>query len=163
MASSIHSTGTIVAAIAAALIAFITPVLADTIERDYSIGWVTANPDGLYDRPTIGVNGKWPIPLIEATVGDTLKLHVTNDLGNASTSLHFHGIFQNGTNHMDGATGVVQCPIPPGESFTYNFKVSRHLHQSRVNTYKQRSSSNRVHTGTTRTTMDSTPKAFVGP
>jgi iron transport multicopper oxidase len=44
-------------------------------------------------------------------------------LGNQSTSLHFHGLFQNGTNQMDGPPGVVQCSIPPGSSFTYNFTV----------------------------------------
>lgn len=114
----------IVAKVVIAVTVLLAPIAAETIELDFSIGWVTVNPDGLYDRPTIGVNGQWPIPLIEATVGDRLILHVTNDLGNASTSLHFHGLFQNGTNHMDGATGIVQCPIPPGESFTYDFKVS---------------------------------------
>lgn len=28
-----------------------------------------------------------------------------------------------GTNWMDGSGGVTQCPIPPGQSFTYNFTV----------------------------------------
>lgn len=95
------------------------------ITRDFEVGWVIANPDGAFDRPTIGINGKWPIPLIEATVGDRLVLNVRNSLGNASTSIHFHGFFQNGTNHMDGAVGVTQCAIPPGDSFTYDIKVSR--------------------------------------
>lgn len=93
------------------------------VVRDFTIGWVTANPDGAFDRPTIGVNGQWPIPLITATVGDSLTLNVHNDLGTESTSLHFHGFFQNGTSHMDGAVGVTQCAIPPGESFTYHIKV----------------------------------------
>ena len=92
-----------------------------TIEHDFRVSWVTANPDGAFDRPTIGVNGEWPLPLIRATVGDRLVLHLHNDLGNASTSLHFHGLFQNGTNHMDGAAGVHQCAVPPGSTFTYDF------------------------------------------
>ncbi|KAM0323902.1 hypothetical protein ACHAQA_008483 [Verticillium albo-atrum] len=95
------------------------------LERDFTVGWVTANPDGAFDRPTIGVNGQWPLPLITATIGDTLLLHVHNDLGNASTSLHFHGFFQNGTNYMDGAVGVTQCAIPVGSSFTYNIKFDQ--------------------------------------
>jgi iron transport multicopper oxidase len=98
-----------------------------TVEHDFTVGWVTANPDGRFDRPTIGVNGQWPLPLIRATVGDHLKLNLHNDLGNASTSLHFHGFFQNGTNHMDGAVGVTQCAIPPGSSFTYEFEVRTRL------------------------------------
>jgi FtsP/CotA-like multicopper oxidase with cupredoxin domain len=54
--------------------------------------------------------------------GDTLLVNVTNHLSNA-TSMHWHGMFQNGTNWMDGITGVTQCPIPPGKSFLYNFTV----------------------------------------
>lgn len=102
---------------------FISPAESTTIEHDFTVGWVTANPDGAFDRPTIGVNGEWPLPLITANVGDHLKLNLHNGLGNASTSLHFHGFFQNGTNHMDGAVGVTQCAIPPGSSFTYEFDV----------------------------------------
>lgn len=98
-------------------------VQSEVLRKRFNINWVTANPDGKFDRPTIGVNGTWPIPLISANVGDRLILDVHNELGNASTSLHFHGFFQNGTNHMDGAVGVTQCAIPPGGSFTYDFKV----------------------------------------
>ncbi|TQN65365.1 Iron transport multicopper oxidase fetC [Colletotrichum shisoi] len=100
-------------------------VLAKTIELDWNIGWVLANPDGAFDKPTIAVNGQWPLPLIEADKGDRLVLTVHNHLGNASTSLHFHGMFQNGTNHMDGAVGITQCAIPPGKSFTYDFKFDQ--------------------------------------
>lgn len=99
-------------------------VESKTISQEWTVGWVTANPDGAFDRPTIGVNGQWPLPLITANVGDHLSLKVQNDLGNASTSVHFHGFFQNGTNHMDGAVGVTQCGIPPSESFTYEIDVS---------------------------------------
>ncbi|KZL71998.1 multicopper oxidase, partial [Colletotrichum tofieldiae] len=109
----------------AALALLVTAVLAKTIELDWNIGWVLANPDGAFDKPTIGVNGQWPLPLIEADKGDSLLLTVHNHLGNASTSLHFHGLFQNGTNHMDGAVGVTQCAIPPGKSFTYDFKFDQ--------------------------------------
>ncbi|OLN85725.1 Iron transport multicopper oxidase FET3-like protein 3 [Colletotrichum chlorophyti] len=108
-----------------ALTLFMTSALAKTIELDWNIGWVLSNPDGAFDKPTIGVNGQWPLPLIEATKGDRLVLNVHNHLGNASTSLHFHGLFQNGTNHMDGAVGITQCAIPPGKSFTYDFKFDQ--------------------------------------
>lgn len=114
----------LVAAVPAVLVGLF-PLLAQaaTVESDFHVGWVYANPDGACTRPVVGVNGAWPLPLIEATVGDELVLHVFNELGNASTSIHFHGFFQNGTNYMDGAVGVTQCGIPPGESFTYHIKV----------------------------------------
>lgn len=97
---------------------------AATVTYDFNIGWVTANPDGAFDRPTIGINGQWPIPRIDANVGDNVIINAHNQLGNQSTSLHFHGLYMNGTTHMDGPAQVSQCAIPPGSSFTYNFTVS---------------------------------------
>ncbi|KAK1625520.1 Cupredoxin [Colletotrichum phormii] len=96
-----------------------------TVNYDFTVGWVTANPDGAFDRPVIGINGKWPIPQIEANIGDNTVINVHNDLGNQSTSLHFHGLFMNGTTHMDGPAQVSQCPIPPGSSFLYNFTITQ--------------------------------------
>lgn len=109
-------------AVSLALLPSMSPTLclAETTIRDFHVGWLLANPDGALDRPTIGINGQWPIPQLKVTVGDRMILNVHNDLGNISTSLHFHGLFQNGTNHMDGAVGVTQCAIPPGSSFTYD-------------------------------------------
>lgn len=98
---------------------------AKTITYDFEIGWVKANPDGQFERDTIGVNGKWPIPTIEGDVGDRIIVNVANSLGDQSTSLHFHGLFMNGTTHMDGPVQVTQCPIPPGGKMTYNFTVCR--------------------------------------
>ena len=96
---------------------------AAIINYDFNITWVTANPDGQLDRPTIGINGQWPLPPITATVGDRVVVNVLNQLGNQTTSLHFHGLYMNGTNQMDGVVGVTQCGIPPGALFTYDFMV----------------------------------------
>ncbi|KAI8634433.1 multicopper oxidase [Xylariaceae sp. FL1651] len=98
---------------------------AATVTYDFTVGWVSANPDGAFERPVIGINGQWPIPRIEANVGDNVIVHVTNQLGNQSTSLHFHGLFMNGTTHMDGPSQVSQCSIPPGSDFTYNFTINQ--------------------------------------
>jgi FtsP/CotA-like multicopper oxidase with cupredoxin domain len=94
-----------------------------TVTYDFDIAWTYANPDGQQTRPIMGVNGKWPLPSIIATKGDQVVVNVKNSLGNESTSLHFHGLYQNGTTHMDGPVGVSQCGILPGSSFTYNFTV----------------------------------------
>ncbi|KAH8197370.1 hypothetical protein TruAng_008463 [Truncatella angustata] len=98
---------------------------AATVTYDFNVTWVTANPDGACDRPTIGINGQWPIPPITASVGDNVMIHVTNLLGNETTSLHFHGLYMNGTTHMDGPEQVSQCAIQPGSSFTYNFTIDQ--------------------------------------
>ena len=97
---------------------------AATVSYDFNITWVTANPDGAFNRPVIGVNGKWPVPRIDVNVGDRLIINVDNQLGNQTTSLHFHGLFLEGHTHMDGPAQVTQCTIQPGGSFLYNFTVS---------------------------------------
>ena len=99
-------------------------VYGATVTYDFDITWVSANPDGSFERPVMGINGQWPIPPIVASVGDNLVVNVNNKLGNATTSLHFHGLYMNGSTHMDGPIGVTQCAISPGASFKYDFNVS---------------------------------------
>lgn len=62
-------------------------------------------------------------PTIEADLGDTVVVKATNHLGNQTTSLHFHGMYQYGTAAYDGGVGTSQCPIEVGDSFTYTFKA----------------------------------------
>jgi iron transport multicopper oxidase len=58
------------------------------------------------------------------TLGDSLIVNVKNNL-NVPTALHAHGLYQNKTNFMDGAFGITECGILPGESFTYNFTIAQ--------------------------------------
>ncbi|RAR11840.1 multicopper oxidase [Stemphylium lycopersici] len=104
---------------------FATVTQCATVTYNFDIGWLHANPDSQYTRPVMGINGEWPLPAIVATKGDQVVVNVKNSLGNESTSLHFHGLYMNGTTHMDGVVGVTQCGIPPGSSFTYNFTVDQ--------------------------------------
>lgn len=53
-------------------------------------------------------------------------MHVTNALQNNGTSIHFHGIRQNYTNYNDGVPSVTQCPIAPGDSFTYKWRATQY-------------------------------------
>ena len=101
------------------LVSFAT---AKTVTYDWDVTWVTASPDG-FERPVIGINGEWPVPILELDKGDHVVVNLNNKLGNQSTSIHWHGITQYGTNTMDGSSGATQCPIPPGSSFTYDFTV----------------------------------------
>ncbi|KAJ2899704.1 hypothetical protein MKZ38_002897 [Zalerion maritima] len=94
-----------------------------TRKYTWEIENVIANPDGIF-RPIITIDGKFPGPMVEANEGDTVRFNIINRAKN-STSIHFHGLFQNGTNWMDGAPGVTQCPIPPGHSFTYEFTLDQ--------------------------------------
>ncbi|KAL1883836.1 hypothetical protein VTK73DRAFT_7624 [Phialemonium thermophilum] len=90
-------------------------------EYDWVIQEIVANPDGVF-RPMLTVNGKFPGELIRCNEGDTIVVNVRNEATNA-TALHWHGLFQNGTNWMDGTPGVTQCPIAPGGRFRYEFKI----------------------------------------
>ncbi|TGJ83324.1 hypothetical protein E0Z10_g5455 [Xylaria hypoxylon] len=98
--------------------------LAPSQVREYE--WIITNgegsPDGVH-RPVMLINNQFPGPLIEINEGDVLIVNLVNKASNA-TALHWHGIFQNGTNWMDGAAGVTQCPIPPGQSYQYKFNVT---------------------------------------
>ena len=62
-------------------------------------------------------NGMFPGPLLEAKVGDTLKVHFKNELPQATT-IHWHGIRLPAT--MDGAM-VMMDPVQPGGTFEYEF------------------------------------------
>ncbi len=77
--------------------------------------WSLRPPTEVY---TFG--GTLPGPLIELAAGDRLIVHFTNDLPEATT-IHWHGLRIN--NDMDGAPNHPRPPIPPGESFDYDFVV----------------------------------------
>jgi FtsP/CotA-like multicopper oxidase with cupredoxin domain len=64
-------------------------------------------------------NGRVPGPTIEANVGDTIEVRLTNNLPQATT-IHWHGIRVPAD--MDG-TEAVQAPVGPGETFQYRFVV----------------------------------------
>lgn len=105
------------------LLALSQTAIAKTVTYNWDVTWVWASPDG-FGRPVVGINGQFPCPPMEAAVGDRVVVNLNNKLGNETTSLHFHGIFQTNSTAMDGPSGVTQCPIPPGSSFTYDFVVS---------------------------------------
>ncbi|KAI0444746.1 multicopper oxidase-domain-containing protein [Xylaria telfairii] len=91
-------------------------------EYQWTITDGDGSPDGVH-RPMMLINNQFPGPLIEINENDVLSVKVLNKASNA-TALHWHGIFQNGTNWMDGAVGVTQCPIAPGQSYQYKFNVT---------------------------------------
>lgn len=97
------------------------------VTREYWLNIVntTAAPDG-NERVVLTVNGTIPGPTIIADWGDEVVVHVKNSMKNNGTGIHFHGIRQNGTNYMDGVPAVTQCPIAPGDSFTYRWRASQY-------------------------------------
>ncbi|TEA17091.1 oxidoreductase ptaK [Colletotrichum sidae] len=90
-----------------------------TVERKY------AAPDG-FEQELLLVNGQFPGPLIEANWGDVVQVTVHNNISGPEegTAIHWHGIHQQKTPWMDGVSGITQCPIVPGGSFTYRWKAT---------------------------------------
>ncbi|KAI8801782.1 ferro-O2-oxidoreductase [Cladochytrium replicatum] len=79
--------------------------------------------DGVAKRVYL-VNGAFPGPLVEARVGDTLVIEVTNQLPDERVSLHWHGLAMRGANDMDGAEGVSNAAVPArGGVFVYEFPI----------------------------------------
>lgn len=95
-------------------------VLSGT-EFNLEIGESPVNFTGT-PRMATTVNGSLPAPTLRWREGDTVTIRVKNRL-NETTSIHWHGIilpFQ-----MDGVPGISFAGIPPGETFTYRFKVQQ--------------------------------------
>ena len=63
-------------------------------------------------------NGQVPGPSLRVRLGETLHVHFTNHLAQATT-IHWHGVRL--PNAMDGVPGVTQPPVLPGASFDYEF------------------------------------------
>jgi len=118
-------------------IALKSPVLADVKHQhgsygageqhyDLTIDSGIEAPDG-YPRRAIRVNGKFGAPLLTAYAKDRLFVNVTNHISDPeirnSTSIHWHGPFQNRTQSEDGAAFITQCPISPGHNYVYNFST----------------------------------------
>ncbi|KAF9076431.1 laccase lcc6 [Rhodocollybia butyracea] len=83
-------------------------------------------PDG-FTRAAVLAGGTYPGPLITGSKNDNFKINVIDKLEDSSmlraTSIHWHGLFQKGTNWADGGASVNQCPIVPGNSFEYQFQA----------------------------------------
>jgi FtsP/CotA-like multicopper oxidase with cupredoxin domain len=63
-------------------------------------------------------NGQVPGPTLRVKLGDTVRVHFTNQLHQATT-IHWHGVRV--PNAMDGVPHGTQAPIEPGGSFVYEF------------------------------------------
>ncbi|KAK7464084.1 laccase, multicopper oxidase, benzenediol:oxygen oxidorectuctase [Stygiomarasmius scandens] len=93
---------------------------------DLVITAAEVSPDGFSRTATIA-GGTVIGPVITGNKGDNFQINVVNQLDDdtmlKTTSIHWHGLFQAGTNWADGPAFINQCPIASGNSFLYNFDV----------------------------------------
>jgi hypothetical protein len=96
-----------------------------TVEYWFNVEEIDCAPDG-YRRKCQVVNGTMPGPAIVADWGDDIIVHVTNNIATNGTAIHWHGMRQLNNNQYDGAPGITQCPLAPGQSMTYKFHASQY-------------------------------------
>nr|ACR16059.1 laccase 2 [Monilia sp. M5-3] len=101
------------------------PNTGRTVEYTWRVTNQTMALDGK-ERIVLAVNGQYPGPAIEANWGDNIVVHVYNDLQHNGTSIHWHGVRHLNNAEADGAVAVVQCPIAPGDHYTYRWKATQY-------------------------------------
>lgn len=72
-------------------------------------------------QQVILINGQFPGPPIEAVTNDNLIINVENSLDEPFL-LSWNGVQQRRNSWQDGVYGT-NCPIPPGQNFTYVLQV----------------------------------------
>jgi FtsP/CotA-like multicopper oxidase with cupredoxin domain len=93
-------------------------LVAEEVEHDFAPGQV-----GSTRIKAWGYNGTTPGPTLEAVEGERVRIYLTNRLPE-HTSIHWHGLLLPAG--MDGVSGLTQPPIPPGETWVYEFDLRNH-------------------------------------
>ncbi|KAG7209471.1 hypothetical protein KM043_015558 [Ampulex compressa] len=72
-------------------------------------------------RMALTANRMIPGPAIEVCKGDLVVIDVRNQIHGAGVSIHWHGIFQKGSQYYDGVPFLTQCPINDYNTFRYQW------------------------------------------
>ncbi|KAJ4979387.1 hypothetical protein NE237_010167 [Protea cynaroides] len=106
------------------LVAFLFPALVECRVRHYKFNVVTRNTTRLCSsKPIVTVNGRFPGPTLYAREDDNVLIKVVNHV-KYNVTIHWHGIRQLRTGWHDGPAYITQCPIQPGQTYTYNFTIT---------------------------------------
>ncbi|CAB0033411.1 unnamed protein product [Trichogramma brassicae] len=76
--------------------------------------------DGV-ERGILTANRMIPGPSIQVCEGDRVVIDVENHMEGQEVTLHWHGVWQKGSQYYDGVPFVTQCPITAGTSFRYQW------------------------------------------
>nr|DAD26593.1 TPA_asm: hypothetical protein HUJ06_028061 [Nelumbo nucifera] len=107
---------------ACVLALFACVAYAEVVEHTFHVGNQTINRL-CRNQMITAVNGSLPGPTIKVREGDTLIVHVFNK-SPYNLTIHWHGVFQLLSGWADGPVYVTQCPILPGNSYTYRFNIT---------------------------------------
>lgn len=81
--------------------------------------------NGVPGNDTLPTVYSLPGPEIRVKSGERVRITVINKLHSASTSIHWHGLHQKGTQWADGVPSITQCPILPNDHYTYDFVAAQ--------------------------------------
>ncbi|XP_060075388.1 uncharacterized protein LOC132555065 [Ylistrum balloti] len=96
------------------------PTPRDVIPKDNII-----TGDGYFEpRIVTVVNNSLPGPPLIVYEGQLITVHVHNKLASDAVTIHWHGLPQHDTPWMDGVAFITQCPVLPGQQFTYRFRAT---------------------------------------
>ncbi|XP_043717738.1 laccase-4-like isoform X2 [Telopea speciosissima] len=106
------------------LVVCLFPAMVECRVRNYTFHVVMKNTTRLCSsKPIVTVNRRFPGPTLYAREDDNVLVKVTNHV-KYNVTIHWHGIRQLRTGWSDGPAYITQCPIQPGQSYTYNFTVT---------------------------------------
>lgn len=88
--------------------------------------------DGV-ERGILTANRMIPGPSIQVCENDKVVVDVENHMEGMEVTIHWHGIWQRGSQYYDGVAFVTQCPIQQGNTFRYGKVYNLLLNQA--NTY----------------------------
>ncbi|KAG5670510.1 hypothetical protein PVAND_000769 [Polypedilum vanderplanki] len=83
--------------------------------------------DGV-ERGILTANRMIPGPSIQVCENDRVVVDVENHIEGMEVTLHWHGIWQRGTQYYDGVPMVTQCPIQQGNTFRYQWTANAGTH-----------------------------------
>ncbi|XP_041977206.1 laccase-5-like [Aricia agestis] len=83
--------------------------------------------DGV-ERGILTANRMLPGPSIQVCENDKVVIDVENHMEGMEVTIHWHGIWQRGTQYYDGVPFVTQCPIQQGNTFRYQWQGNAGTH-----------------------------------
>ncbi|CAO2043340.1 unnamed protein product [Urochloa humidicola] len=108
------------------LAAFVCMLMASAVAGapyryyDLEVTYGDINPLGVTQQAIL-INGQFPGPKIECQTNDNLIINVRNRLPEPFL-LSWNGLQQRKNSWQDGVSGT-NCPIPPGQNFTYHMQA----------------------------------------
>ncbi|KAG9453247.1 hypothetical protein H6P81_006151 [Aristolochia fimbriata] len=99
-----------------------TMASAAIVKHTFHVGNYTVKPL-CKEQVVVAVNKQLPGPTIRVHEGDTVVVDVYND-SPYNLTIHWHGVLQLLSAWADGPSYVTQCPIRPGNKYTYKFNIT---------------------------------------